>query len=130
MAKTQTIPDETIIAALISSNSIKAAAEKLNITPRTIYERMRTREFQILYRDQKSSILNDAAQKLTEKISTAVDTIEEIMTSPEINATTRLQAAKMVFEMVESLNDMRRNTETSIADLQIDPLDPWEKRYI
>lgn len=45
MSKTKTISDEAIIAALLDHGTIRAAAEAVGLSERTIYDRMSDGEF-------------------------------------------------------------------------------------
>ena len=94
--KESAISNEEIIAALLQSGTIKAAAEKLGITARSIYDRMDNREFRAEYMEAKSDILRKAVYSINDKLSEAIEAITEIMNDPKNNAATRLQAAQTI----------------------------------
>lgn len=105
MASKKTVTDEEIIAALMLHRTVREAAETLHITPRTIYERMRSQEFQAEYRDAKSDILRGAVLKITQTLSAAVDTTREIMESGDTNPAIRLQAAQTIINNALKLSE-------------------------
>ena len=94
--KESAISNEEIIAALLQSGTIKAAAEKLGITARSIYDRMDEREFRAEYMEAKNDILRKAVYSINDKLSEAIEAITEIMNDPKNNAATRLQAAQTI----------------------------------
>ena len=73
------ISNEEIIAALLQSGTIKEAARAAGTTPRTIYDRMKDREFRAEYMEAKNDIIRKAVFSINEKLGAAVDTVAEIM---------------------------------------------------
>ena len=98
MAKTNTkaISNEEIIAALLQHGTIKDAAAAAGTTPRTIYDRMNDREFRAEYMEAKNDIIRKAVFTINEKLSAAIDAVEEIMTDKDNNPAVRLQAAQTI----------------------------------
>lgn len=92
------ISDEEIIGALLQSGSIAQAATLTGIGPRTIYDRMGTREFKAAYNAAKSDIVRSAVLAMNRNLSAAVDAVTGIMNDEENPAGIRLQAAKMIIE--------------------------------
>lgn len=90
------VSDETIIAALIQSGTVKAAAEAAGVSTRTIYDRMQTREFVALYEAAKNDLIRQAVFSINGKLSAAIDEVSDIMTDKEVNPATRLQAAQTI----------------------------------
>lgn len=90
--------DEEIIAALMNSATIQQAAEALKMAPRTIYDRMGTRDFRAAYSAAKSDLIRQATLTLNRNVSAAVGTITAVMNDAENPAAIRLQAAKMILE--------------------------------
>ena len=104
--KNQTaVSDEQIIAALLSSGSIAQAAELIKISPRSIYDRMGTRDFKAAYSAAKSDIIRSAVLTLNRTISGAVEVITGIMNDTNNSPGTRLQAAKMILENAAKFSD-------------------------
>lgn len=90
------VSDETIIAALIQSGTVKAAAEAAGVSTRTIYDRMQTREFVALYEAAKNDLIRQAVFSINGKLSAAIDEVSDIMTDKAVNPATRLQAAQTI----------------------------------
>ena len=67
------VSDEEIIAALLSSGSIQEAAQAVGIAPRTIYDRMGTRDFRAVYSAAKSDIIRQAVFSMCGNIAAAVN---------------------------------------------------------
>lgn len=97
--------DEEIIAALMNSGSIQQAAEALQIAPRTIYDRMGTRDFKAAYSAVKADVIRQAVLTLQRNVSAAVATIVSVMNDEETNSATRLQAAKLLLENAGKFTD-------------------------
>lgn len=115
MAKQKAISDEEIIAALIASGTIAAAAEAAGISPRTIYERMRNREFKAAYRAAKSDLIRSAVFNIDARLTEAIDTIAEIMSDKQANPAIRLQAAQTILNNAQKFADRLKGEENSIA---------------
>lgn len=115
MAKQKAISDEEIIAALIASGTIAAAAEAAGISPRTIYERMRNREFKAAYRAAKSDLIRSAVFNIDARLTEAIDTIAEIMSDKQANPAIRLQAAQTILNNAQKFADRLKGEESSIA---------------
>ena len=104
--KNQTaVSDEEIIAALLNSGSIAQAAELTGISPRTIYDRMGTRDFKAAYTAAKTDIVRAAVLTMNRSLSAAVEVVTGIMNDDSNNAGTRLQAAKMIIENAAKFSD-------------------------
>lgn len=96
MAKTKTIPNEAIISALLQHGTITAAAKALNVSQRTIYDRMKEPDFEADYSAARADILLSAVSGFNKKLSSAIDEVEKIMTDDAVNPATRLQAAQTI----------------------------------
>lgn len=88
------VSDEEIISALLLSGTVKAAADAVGTTPRTIYDRMQDADFRTLYLEAKNDLVRSAVYSINRKLSDAVDTVAAIMSNEEINAAVRLQACQ------------------------------------
>lgn len=99
------VSNEELIAALISTGTIKEAANAAGLSERAVYERMRTGDFQALYKGARADTIRTAVTALNARLQSAIDTIAEIMESPDVNPATRLQAAQTI------LNHAGRFTE-------------------
>lgn len=92
------LTDESIVSALIENGSIKAAADRLGCTVRTLYERMKKQEFKDLYAQAKAEILKTATAKLQGNLAGAVDTLSEIMNDEETAKQTRVNCAVSILQ--------------------------------
>ena len=90
------ISDEEIIAALISTGTIREAARTAGISERALYERMKSGDFQALYKSAKADTIRAAVNALNARTQAAIDTIAEIMEAQDVNPATRLQAAQTI----------------------------------
>jgi len=114
--------DEEIIAALISCGSISEAAARLNMAPRTIYDRMGYREFKAAYSAAKADIVRQAVLTMGRNLAGAVDVVTEIMNDDGNPAATRLQAAKMIIENAAKFTDRLAAADEYTADKATDPM--------
>ena len=112
MPKEKAVSNEKIIAALLTSGTIKEAAAAAGIAPRTLYDRMGEKDFREEYKVAKAGVMRQAAISLNGKITAAVDTIAEIMQDKGANPATRLQAAQTI------LNNAAKFAERLTADEQ------------
>lgn len=112
--KTQAISDEEIIAALMSNGSVKSAAAAAGLPVRTLYDRMNTGEFQILYRQARAEVIRSAVFNLNTQVQEAVNTIAEVMTNEDNNAAVRLQAAQTILTQAEKFSKRLQAEESGI----------------
>ena len=97
MAKnTKAISNEEIIAALLQHGTVREAAEAAGTTPRTIYDRMKDREFRADYMEAKNDIIRKAVFSINERLSEAIDAVSDIMNDADTNPAVRLQAAQTI----------------------------------
>lgn len=113
MAREKAVSNEQIIAAMLTSGTIAAAAESCGISPRTIYDRMKDRDFRAEYGAAKNEIIRGAVYKLNQQLSAAADTVVEIMQNPENNSAVRLQAAQTILNNAGKLADRLNQQETA-----------------
>lgn len=100
---TKATSNEEIIAALLQHGTIKEAAEAIGITPRTIYDRMKSHDFMADYAAAKSDILRSAVINVSGKLSQAFEEVNGIMTDKGINPAIRLQAAQTIINSASKL---------------------------
>ena len=117
------ISNEEIIAALLQSGTIKEAAAAVGVTSRTIYERMnKDRDFRGQYAEAKNSLVRRAVFSINEKLSSAIETVSDIMTNEEINAAVRLQAAQTIINNAAKFSErLNRDEKYSRAEGQNGP---------
>ena len=108
------ISDEEIIAALLSSGTVREAASAAGLPIRTLYDRMNAPDFQIMYREARAEILRAAVHNMNAQIQEAVNTIAGIMTNEEINPATRLNAAQTLLSNAAKFSARLQVEERSI----------------
>jgi hypothetical protein len=85
---------ETAIAALLSENSIEAAAQKVGLSRRTLLRWLKEPEFRARYADAKQDQLKMATGVLARNCTAAACTLEDIFKSkPEPHQGARVAAA-------------------------------------
>ncbi len=112
MANTQTISNEEIIAAMLQHGTIKEAAAATGTTPRTIYDRMKKKDFRAAYMEAKNDIFRKAVFSINEKLTAAIDAIVEIMSNPDNSPAVRLRAAEMILANAEKFATRLAREET------------------
>lgn len=87
------ITNEQIIAELLSSTSIRAAAKKLDLQEKTIYARMKQPEFKKLYADARADVISQATARLQNFANQAVSCLALVMSKQEYAPQVRINAA-------------------------------------
>lgn len=122
------LSDEKIIATLISGGTIAEAAKKLNVTQRTLYDRMACKEFKALYQGAKTDLVRGAVIKINDKLTEAIETVANIMTDKQVNAAVRLQAAQTIISNAAKFSErlqheeganIQNNINKSIFDIEL-----------
>lgn len=119
------VSDEEIIAALLQSGTQRAAAAALGIDERTLYSRMNTGQFKMLYKAAKADVLRDAVANINSQLSDAIMVICEIMKGKEYPPAVRLQAAQTFLTQAGKFVD-RLNEAEDRAEKQRRSLFPFE----
>ena len=114
------VSNEVIVSALITSPTIKAAAKKAGVTERTIYDKMKERNFEALYSAAKSDILRNAIHRLNELQTQSIDVFRDIMLDHSAPAAVRLQAAKTAIDYAESFSIRLSDNERKVKELMMD----------
>lgn len=114
MAKNGKVSNEQIVAALLTSGTIRATAKTLNISERTIYDRMTEGEFVELYKGAKTDLMRQAVFSLNEQIQSAICTVAEIMNNEDNNAAIRLQAAQTLLNTASKFTQRLESEEQAI----------------
>ena len=113
---TKEVPDEEIIAALISNGTVKDAATAAGISPRTIYDRMKNRDFRSVYLFAKTDIIRAAVLSINSKLSEAVDAVADIMRDKEVNPAVRLQAAQTIINNAAKFSSRLTGEESAARE--------------
>ena len=122
MAKS--VCNEKIIAALLQHGTVRDAAAAAGTTPRTVYDRMRDKDFQADYMRAKSDIIRGAVFSINEKLSLAIETIADIMQDKDTNPATRLQAAQTILQTADKFAK-RLQYEEHQATITENPIDEF-----
>lgn len=108
--------DEIIIVALIECGTVRKAAEKLGLSQRTIYSRLKNREFNSLYSHAKDDLLRGVVSELVSTVSDAINSVSEIMRDKRVNAQTRLQAAQTIISNADRFMTRLSDSESKTRD--------------
>ena len=109
--KNTALSDEQIIAAILTGGTFTEAAKALNVSTRTLYDRMATKDFKTLYAGAKTDIIRGAVLKINHKLTEAIDTVSEIMNDKEVNAAVRLQAAQTLISNATKFSERLQHEE-------------------
>lgn len=90
------ISDEEIIAALLSAETNKKAAEACGLSETQLYKRMRADAFKSRYSHAKAQILDRAATTVQSGMNEAVSTMINIMRDEKTAPQVRLNAADSI----------------------------------
>ena len=124
--KQSALSDEQIIAAILSHGTFIEAAKALNVSTRTLYDRMACKDFKALYHGAKTDIVRGAVLKINRKLTEAIDTVSEIMTDKEVNPATRLQAAQTLISNAAKFSERLQHEELSNIENNVKGLFDFE----
>ena len=99
MAKTRTISDETIIAALLSCPTLEATAEQCGLSIRQLYDRRQNSDFVRKLKEAQAEALATTTRYLQRASGNAANVLAEIAESPGRPAQVRISAARAVLDM-------------------------------
>ena len=117
MADTKKRNDETLIAALISNPTIKAAATACGVSERYIYGRLRDPAFKEKYDAARREMLEQSTAFIQGITSEAIQKMREVMNDPDASQQTQLNAAESI--MRNSLKFTEQNDIlTQLAELK------------
>ena len=112
------VSDEQIISALVSNGTIRAAADMLGVSERSLYDRMGNREFKEKYRAAKADIVRKAVFDLNMQIGSAVATIVEIMNDKSCSPAIRLRSAQIILDNASQFASRLNEDERSYFEQQ------------
>lgn len=104
MAKTQTIPDETIISALLTCPTLDAAAQQCGLSVRQLYTRRQNPDFIRKLREAQGDALEGAVRYLQHSTATAASTLVEICENGQEQ--NRLTAARALLDQAAKLTEV------------------------
>ena len=123
MSNNADLKDDRIISALLTHGTIKEAAAAADTTPRTIYNRMKNREFRAQYEAAKNDILRTAYIAINGKLTEAIQAVAEIMSNPENNPAVRLQAAQTIITNAAKFSERLHTDEYNARQEGKSPFD-------
>lgn len=117
------ITNEQIIAELLSSTSIRAAAKKLDLQEKTIYARMKKPEFKKLYADARADVISQATARLQNFANQAVSCLALVMSKQEYAPQVRVNAADAILRYCLKFSEKADITDKIEAlEKVLDPL--------
>ena len=89
---------EQAIAALLTTDTVCAAAEQIGVSERTLLRWIQEEDFQRAYRDARRQVVQHAIVRMQRCTQEAVDALSDVMTNPEASASARVSAARSVLQ--------------------------------
>jgi len=105
------------IAALLTSKSIKAAAELADVGERTLYRWLTLPEFRTELSQHEGATIDQAARRLVELGEKAIDELESILGNTQAAEGLKLRAAQTVLDYLLKLRELR-NIEQRLTELE------------
>jgi|CZCB01.1.fsa_nt_gi transposase-like protein len=90
---------EQAVIALLEAPTIRDAAAQVGISPTTLYAWMKEPEFDELYRQARRDTMGAVIAKLQQAATTAVKTLETVMSDDDATPASRVTAARAVLEL-------------------------------
>lgn len=106
MAKTRTISDEIIIAALLSCPTLEAAATQCGISVRQLYERRQNPDFVQKLTEAQTEALATTTRYLQHATGSAANVLVDIAETPGRPAQVRISAARAVLDMAAKFTEI------------------------
>lgn len=104
--------DERILAALLSTSTVKQAARESGLSPNTIYKRLNDPEFSDRYYEARLELLKGHVATLHGFLGAAIGTLGQIMVNPDASPQTRLNAAEAIIrnclKLTEEVDILKR----------------------
>lgn len=108
---------EQAIVALLEEPTVRDAAERVKISPTTLYKWMALPEFEEAYREARHRAMGEAIARLQQASSKAVATLWEVMGDQEATPASRVTAARAVLELG------MRGTEIEVIEVRLKQLE-------
>ena len=117
MADTKKRNDETLIAALISNPTIKAAATACGVSERYIYGRLHDPAFKEKYDAARREVLEQSTAFIQGIVSEAITKMRDVMNDPDASQQTQLNAAESILRNSLKLTE-QNDILTQLAELK------------
>ena len=108
---------EQTIAALLTCDSITAAAAQCGIAEATIHRWLKDDGFQSAYREDRRAVMQHAIVQVQRATAEAVATLRSVMQDSESPASARVSAAKAILETAVKAVELE-DLEARIAALE------------
>jgi hypothetical protein len=108
---------ESAIAALLTADSVTAAAHSLGLNEKTLVRWLQDGTFQRAYRQARRSLVDRAITQVLHQTTTAVEVIVAIMLDADAPMSTRLSAAKSIVDLACKTVELQ-DIEQRLADLE------------
>lgn len=109
-----------VLTALMNSKSIKEAAQKAGASERTVYNYLHDDEFIKVYNDAQESLVREAALKLQNGMTEAVEVLLSIAKDKKAGNTARVSAARSILDYgMRSYGILREEEETDPFDFDL-----------
>jgi predicted site-specific integrase-resolvase len=108
---------EALISALLSEDTIDAAAKTVGIGVMTAYRWLKAPGFRAMYREARRQVVDHAISHVQQATGEAVQTLRDVMADAEAPASARVSASKTLLELaikVAAVEDL----EARIAALE------------
>lgn len=102
MKNQKQVDDAAIISAVLSTRTRKEAAERLQMSERQLYERLKSYELQSQLAAARADALRIQVQSIQDAQSDAVRCILDIMKSNDSSVSERLRAAALILDIGKS----------------------------
>ena len=103
--------DEIILASLLSTPTIRAAAAACGVSESVIYSRLKDPEFKERYDGERREMLIQSAAALQSHLNAAIEALGDIVNDKDINPQTRLNAAEAIIR-----NTLKLTERTDVLD--------------
>ncbi len=110
------VNDDAILAALLTSDTRKEAAEKAGVSERTLYNKMNNVDFNIKYAKARKSLVNKAAFQIQRALSTSISELRKIVEKGAKDSD-RISAARALLEYGLSYTELSE-IKKQIAELE------------
>lgn len=104
MSRTKVVSDECVIAALLSTPTLDAAAQQCGLSVRQLYTRRQNPDFIRKLREAQGDALEGAVRYLQHSTATAASTLVEICQSGQEQ--NRLTAARALLDQAAKLTEV------------------------
>jgi len=115
---------EHTIAALLTCDTITAAAVQCGIAEATMHRWLKEASFQAAYREARRQVVQHAITQVQRATSEAVATLRTVMRDPNSLASARVSAAKVILETAIKAVELE-DLEARIIALEAQVQESW-----